>query len=234
MPVRFLIAWLMLCAQPALADWQFVENWTDPIDRVETRAATTTSDTGVALHIYRNPAGRVYALFTLPEGSPDFAPGGMVARITPNGFAAKGIEVRDTRGRIVEYGLSTGRMLRDRLWHGQGNAPAFGTLRDLIEAPALQAEFRLADDSTVQAQWSLADAKLPIAQALGIKIEGVAAGAQWEDAAAQSLLAAMTACQFPNLDVACVQKVTACSASISDDRDIDGFEACVSNKKTDG
>ena len=220
-----LAAWIL--ATPAFADWQFLENWTDPIDQATVRAATATGDDGTTLHVYRNASGRVYALFTLPQGGADLAAQGIVARITPEGFATKDIEVRPEPGRIIEYGLSTGRMLRDRLWHGEGEAPAFGTFRDLLEAPALTARFQLEDDSARTSTWVMEGAGLPIAQALGIKIEGVAAGAEWDDAAAQSLLAAMTACQFPKLDVTCVQKVTACSSAISEDRDIDGFETCV-------
>lgn len=227
--MRALIACLTcwVWAHPALADWQLLERWTDPIDKADVRAATTTSDNGTVLHLYRNASGRVYALFTLPEYTADLAQSGIVARITPLGFDTKDIEARDEPGRIIEYGLRTDRMLRDRLWHGEGQAPAFGTLRDLLDAPSVSASFQLEDDSTLDTSWSMEGANLPIAQALGIKIEGVAAGAEWEDAASQSLLAAMTACQFPKLDVFCVQKVTACSSNISQDRDIDGFEACV-------
>jgi hypothetical protein len=232
--MRLWIVGLLLWAQPVWADWQFLESWIDPIDGAKVRSATALSDDGIALHLYRNASGRVYALFTLPEDSAGFVQSGIVAEITPEGFAPKKIELRDEPGRIVEYGLSTGGMLRDRLWHGQGETPAFGTLRNMIDAPAVAVTFQLADDTTFNTQWSMAGASLPIAQALGIKIEDVAAGAEWEDAASQSLLAAMTACQFPRLDVFCVQTVTTCSSKISEDRDIDGFEACVAQVKDDG
>lgn len=225
-----LLMWL--CALPVLADWAFDESWVDPINRLELRAATTISDTGVTLHLYRNPTGRVYVLFTLPEGTPDFAATGVVAEITPNGFETKEIELREEPGRFVEYGFSTGRALRARLWHGQGETPTVGTLLNLINAASMKGSFRLADDSTLDAVWSLTGAGLPIAQALGIKIEGVAAGPEWEDIASRSLMAAMTACQFPKIDMTCVQQVTSCSAKISDDRDIEGFEACISNRKS--
>lgn len=227
-------AWIVgllvcLCAQPALAGWEFLETWIDPFTGAELRAATSTSDAGVALHLYRLPSGRVYALISLPEGGASFAAAGVIGQITPEGFKTKDIEVRDEPGRIVEYSLSTGRMLRARLWHGQGQAPAFGTLRDIIDTTSLNASFRLADNSTLDTAWSMEGASLPIAQALGIKIEGVAAGEEWEDMASQALMAAMTACQFPKLDMMCIQHVTKCSAKISDDRDIDGFEVCVSD-----
>ena len=186
-----------------------------------------TADDGTLLHLYRNPIGRVYALFTLPEDGPAFAAEGAVATLTPEGFDPKSIEARAERGRVVEYAATEGRALRDRLWHGEGTAPAFGTLHDIIEAPSLSATFTLSDGSTHTAIWSMDGAGTPMAHALGITIEGAAAGQEWEDAAAQALLAAMTTCQFPRLDVACVQKVTACSDRISDARDIDGFDACV-------
>jgi len=220
-------ATLWVCAMPALANWEFIEAWVDPIDQAQVRVATTQNADGIGLHLYRNSAGRVYALFTLPEDGSAFAEAGIVARITPEGFATKEIDVRTEPGRVIEYGLSAGHMLRDRLWHGEGETPAFGTFRDLLDAPALNATFQMADDTTLDTNWSMDGADLPIAQALGIKIEGVAAGAEWEDAASQSLLAAMTACQFPKLNVFCVQKVTACSSKISEERDIDGFETCV-------
>ena len=224
---------LALLARPAMAEWSLIELWTDPLDGSETRAATSTSDTGVTVHLYRNSGGRVYALFTLPPASGNFAKDGIVAQITPHGFDSKNIEVRNSQSRIIEYGRIKDGMLRDRLWHGQGDAPAFGTLHDLLEAPALTGAFRLEDHTSLDASWSMQDAHLPIAQALGIKLDGVAAGAEWEDAAAQSLLAAMTACQFPKLDVFCVQKVTGCSANISLDRDIEAFEFCVATPSLD-
>lgn len=216
------------CALPAIAEWQYLENWTDPITELELRAATTTSDSGVMLHLYRYPTGRVYAQFTLPEGTADLIKTGIAAEITPEGYDTREIELREEPGRFVEYGFSTGRLLRARLWHGQGDTPTVGTLFNLINAESLIATFRLANDSTLEAVWSLEGAGLPIAQALGIKIEGIASGPDWEQTASRALMAAMTACQFPKLDVTCVQRVSTCSSRISEDRDIEGFEACIS------
>ncbi len=214
-------------ATSALCDWTFAPTWTEPIQGFETRAAITVNPDGFALHLYRNPVGRVYALISLPQGTPDLQRDGVVAILTPQGFAPKNIEAQDERGRVVEYATSTGRMLRDRLWHGEGQSPTFGTFHDILEAPSLNATLMLTDGTQVDTTWSMDSAGTVIAQALGISIDGIPAGAEWEDAASQSLLAAMTACQFPKLDVLCVQKVTNCSAQISEERDIDGFEACV-------
>lgn len=219
---------LIAFGSPAYAEWEFVQSWNDPLQGYETRAATTTNDAGFALHLYRNPIGRVYALITLADDTADLATTGVVATLTPEGFDPKQIETQNERGRVVEYAISTGRMLRDRLWHGEGQTPAFGTFHDVLKAPNLDAHLTLNTGATVETQWSMEGAATPIAQALGISIEGVAAGVEWEDAAAQSLLAAMTACQFPKLDVLCVQKVSTCSARISEERDIDAFEACIS------
>ncbi|WP_299367568.1 hypothetical protein [uncultured Tateyamaria sp.] len=221
---------LLLClmAGPAMADWTFVPDWTDPFDGFETRAATTTSANGVTLHLYRNPIGRVYALFTLPDGTAPMATSGPVATLTPQDAKPKTIEARTERGRLIEYALSDGQTLRDRLWHGEGTAPAFGTFHDMINAPRVQASFTLTD-GTLDTTWDMAGAATPIAQALGVSMDGVPAGQAWEESAAQALLAAMTTCQFPKLDVTCVQHVTACSTHISDDRDIDAFELCVSD-----
>ena len=218
-----------LCAvgTTAQAEWRTVDTFTDPFNGFDARAAVTEAADGTALHLYRNPIGRVYALFTLPDGDATFASEGPVATLTPEGFDPKTIEARPERGRVVEYAATDGRILRDRLWHGEGTAPAFGTLHDLIEAPSLSATFTLSDGSLHTATWSMDGSGTPIAHALGITIEGAAAGQEWEDAAAQALLAAMTTCQFPKLDVTCVQKVTACSDRISQDRDIDGFDACI-------
>lgn len=218
---------LLTLARPALADWHFLEGWTDPLQEFEASAATSTNGDGFGLHLYRNPIGRVYALITLPDTAPDLARTGTVATLTPQGFDPKQIEAQGEQGRIVEYAISTGRLLRDRLWHGEGQAPAFGTFHDLLEAPSLSATLTLENGDQIETSWAMNDAALPIAQALGIAMEGVPAGAAWEDEAAQALLAAMTACQFPKLDVTCVQKVTTCSAQISENRDIPGFEGCV-------
>lgn len=223
---------LCLWALPVLAEWEFREAWVDPINKLELRTAETVSDTGVTLNLYRNPAGRVYALFTLPEGTPDFADTGVVGEITPNGFETKEIELREEPGRFVEFGFTDGRVLRTRLWHGQDEAPTVGTLRDLIDAETVTGTFRLADDSMLDAVWSLEGAGLPIAQALGIKVKGVAAGPDWEGIASRSLMAAMTACQFPKLDMICVQQVTNCSSKISEDRNIDAFEACIGQSES--
>ncbi|MEP1964647.1 MAG: hypothetical protein ABJP79_16565 [Tateyamaria sp.] len=220
---------LLGLASPAYADWQFVQSWTDPLQTFETRAATTTNDAGFVLHLYRNPIGRIYALLTLPDGTADLVRNGVVATLTPEGFDAKQIETQSEQGRIVEYAISTGRMLRDRLWHGQGEAPAFGTFHDLLEAPSLSATLSLTTGEQVQTSWSMDGAATPIAQALGVSMDGAAAGSEWEDAASQALLAAMTACQFPKLDVLCVQKVSTCSAKISEERDIDAFETCIAD-----
>ncbi|WP_299601940.1 hypothetical protein [uncultured Tateyamaria sp.] len=221
---------LCLLGAPAAADWTFVDTWTDPINGFDTKAAVSTADDGTTLHLYRNPAGRVYALFTLPDDKGDIADEGQVATLTPEGFDTKVIEARTEQGRVVEFAASTGRALRNRLWHGEGTAPAFGTLHDMIEAPSISATFTLKDGGEHAATWSMAASGTPIAQAIGITIEGASAGDEWEDAAAQALLAAMTTCQFPKLDVTCVQKVTACSDKISQDRDIEGFDTCVAAK----
>lgn len=221
-----LLCWLGL-AGAALADWQLADPFTDPIQDFETRAVTSTNDDGHSLHLYRNPVGRVYLLVTLAPDAPDLAGTGPVAVLMPEGFDPKTIEARTEQGRLIEYATSTGRQLRDRIWHGEGQSPAFGTFHDLIEAPSVNLRLTHADGSESTTRWSMKGASLPIAQALGITIDGVAAGAEWDDAAAQALLAAMTVCQFPKLDVMCVQKVTACSGKISEDRDIEGFEACV-------
>jgi len=225
--------WLALIAtaSPAWAGWEFVDRWNDPIQAFETRAATITNEDGYALHLYRNPVGRVYALITLPEGTLDLALTGPVATLTPQGFDSKIVEAQDERGRVVEYAISTGRSLRDRLWHGEGQAPAFGTFRDLLDAPRLDATLTLETRDKVSTSWSMEGADKAIAQALGISVGGIPAGQEWEDAASQALLAAMTACQFPKLDVICVQKVTTCSAEISESRDIDAFEGCVASNE---
>ncbi|MEX0365438.1 MAG: hypothetical protein AB3N22_05180 [Ruegeria sp.] len=211
------------------ADWQFVDDWTDPINGFATKAATTTSPEGVALHLYRNPAGRVYALFTLPESAGGLPKDGVAATLTPEGFDSKVIEARTDQGRVIEYATTEGPHLRDRLWHGEGRAPAFGTLHDILEAPEVSANFALAGGAELNTAWSMTGAGTPIARALGITIEGASAGDEWDDAASQALLAAMTACQFPKLDVECVQKVTTCSSKISNDRDIEAFDTCVSD-----
>ncbi|KIC50099.1 hypothetical protein [Tateyamaria sp. ANG-S1] len=229
---RAVAAAACLIGSTAQAEWRTVEGFSDPFNGFDTRAAVTEAADGTTLHLYRNPAGRVYALFSLPDDSADFAGEGAVATLTPQGFKTKSIEARAERGRVVEYAMTQGRSLRDRLWHGEGTAPAFGTLHDLIEAPEVTATFTLSDGSTHSTSWSMEGAGTPVAHALGITIEGAAAGQEWEEAAAQALLAAMTTCQFPKLDVSCVQKVTACSDKISTDRDIDGFDACVA-KGTD-
>lgn len=219
---------LALCAPPVLAEWEYNESWVDPVNNFELRTASTTSASGVTLNLYRYPTGRVYALFTLPEGTADFADSGVVGKITPEGFDTKEIELREEPGRFVEFGYSDGRVLRTRLWHGQGEEPTVGTLFNLISAESMTGTFRLSDDSTLDAVWSLDGAGLPVAQALGIKIQGIAAGPDWEGIASRSLLAAMTACQFPKLDMNCVQHVTHCSSKISEDRDLEAFDQCIS------
>lgn len=228
--VRRLSCALVLLAHPAAADWTYIQSYNDPIQGFETQAATTTNPDGYALHLYRNPIGRVYALITLPEDGPDLVRTGPVATLKPAGFAPKEIEARDEQGRIVEYAISTGRSLRDRLWHGEGQAPAFGTFHDMLEAPSVSVTLALEGEATAQTEWTMEGAETPIARALGISMNGAPAGSEWEDAAAAALLAAMTACQFPKLDVACVQKVSDCGGKISQARDIDAFEACVSIK----
>ncbi|MEL6563466.1 MAG: hypothetical protein AAFQ59_03400 [Pseudomonadota bacterium] len=219
--------WLtLLIAGPASAEWTFVDTWSDPIDGYETKVARHVNADGFGLHLYRSPVGRVMALYTLPEDAGAFPVEGPVAVVTPDGFKPKEIVAQTEQGRIVEYARSTGRALRDRLWHGEGQVPV-GTLADILDAPAIGLTVTLATGETVDTRWPMQGAKLPIAQALGLNIEGIPAGAAWEDAASQAMLAAMTACQFPKLDMACVQQVTACSPQISDARDIDGFEACL-------
>lgn len=220
----------LLLSGPVWADWQYLETFTDPIDGYDTRAATITNADGATLHLYRNPIGRVYALFTLPDGATDLVAQGPVATLTPEGFPAKQIEARAIPGRVVEYGRTNGRALRDRLWHGEGDTPV-GTLSNIINAPAVSATFQLQSGDSVTTEWTMAEAGLPIAQAIGISINGIAAGEDWDTAASQALLAAMTVCQFPKLDITCVQKVTTCSAKISTERDIDGFEACIAEDR---
>ncbi|MEP1201470.1 hypothetical protein [Tateyamaria sp.] len=218
---------LIVLAHSAAADWQYIEKYSDPIQGFDTRAASTTNADGYGLHLYRNPIGRVYALITLPDSSPDLVRTGPVATVTPIGFEPKEVEAQSERGRVVEYAISTGRALRDRLWHGEGQAPAFGTFHDLLEAPSLAVSLMFDNGGTDQTEWSMEGAETAIAKALGISMNGVPAGSEWEDEAAQALLAAMTACQFPKLDVECVQKVSTCSTKISEDRDIVGFDSCV-------
>jgi len=218
---------LALMSDPAAADWQYLESWYDDIGGFETKAAATRNEDGFSLHIFRNPIGRVYFLATLPHIVSDLPKEGVVASLKPSGGPGKDIEARTESGRIVEYASSTGRAVRERLWHGEGQAPAFGTLREIIDAGDVTMDFFLADGTTQSTTWLMTGSGLPIAQALGIDIDNVSAGMKWDDAAAQSLLAAMTACQFPKLDVACIQKVTACSVAISEDRDINAFETCV-------
>ena len=112
---------------------------------------------------------------------------------------------------------------------GEGQAPAFGTLRDLLDAPGLTATLTLDTGDTATTTWPMEGAAKPVAQALGIPMGGIPAGEAWEEAASQAMLAAMTACQFPGLDVICVQKVSACSTKISEARDIDAFDICVAD-----
>jgi len=227
-PFAALLFWAL--AGPALAEWTYVPVWTDPVDGFDTRAATTTNADGATLHLYRNPIGRVYALFTLPDSTGDMITTGPVMTLTPDGFDTKTIEARAERGRVVEYAISTGRAVRNRLWHGEGQAPAFGTFHDMLEAPHVSATFTLTNDTTFQTTWSTDGAATPIAQAIGVSMDGIPAGAEWEETAAQALLAAMTTCQFPKLDVMCVQHVTTCSTHISEDRDIPGFDACIADQ----
>ena len=218
---------LLISATPAWADWQLLDTWTEPVQGFQTRAATVTNDAGYELFLYRNPIGRVYVLITLPDGTADLLSEGPVATLTPEGFPTKTIEAQTERGRVVEYAISTGRMLRDRLWHGEGQSPAFGTFRDLLDAPNLTATLSLKTGETETTTWTMDGAGKPIAQALGVSQDGVPAGQDWEDAASQAMLAAMTACQFPKLDMICVQKISDCGSRISDDRDIEGFKACI-------
>lgn len=225
-PILWTLA-LLCSGHPAWAEWQFIPRYSDPVQGFDTRAAGAINRDGYGLHLYRNPVGRVYALITMPDGTPDLALTGVVATLTPAGFDPKQIEAQSEQGRVVEYAISTGRMLRDRLWHGEGQAPAFGTFHDILEADRLEVTLTLETGAQVATVWSMQGASKPIAQALGISSDGIPAGQEWDDAAAQAMLAAMTACQFPNLDVDCVQKVSACSAQISEARDIDAFEGCV-------
>ena len=227
--LRAAAAWLalLICAPPAWADWQFLDTWTDPIQDFETRAATISNADGYDLFLYRNPIGRVYVLITVPDGTPDLILEGAVATLTPDGFDTKSIEAQTERGRVVEYAISTGRLLRDRLWHGEGQSPAFGTFHDLLDAPNITATLALTTGDTTTTSWTMTGAGTPIARALGISLGGIPAGQEWEDSASQAMLAAMTACQFPKLDMACVQQVTDCADKISTDRDIAGFDACI-------
>lgn len=225
-------ALLLVCvlSGPAAAEWTFLAPWSDPVDGFETKAAHTVNEDGFGLHLYRNPLGRVMALYTLPDAVGEIPAEGPVAVVTPAGFSPKTIEARTEQGRIVEYARSTGRAVRDRLWHGEGQVPV-GTLGDILAAPTVSFRVTLRSGATLDTSWSMDGANLPIARALGLNIDGVPAGAAWEDAASQAMLAAMTACQFPRLDMACVQKVTACSPRISDARDIDAFEQCVAQEQ---
>ena len=218
---------LLIWAQAAAADWVFQEDWTDPLDGFQTDVARMEAD-GFALHLYRNPAGRVMALFTWPDTVGAVLSSGEVAVLTPEGFRPKTIEVRAEQGRIVEYARLEGQALRDRLWHGEGTVPV-GTLADILAAPSVSLKLLRDSAGPVTATWSMAGAELPVARALGLTFEGVPAGAAWEDRAGAAMLAAMSACQFPKLDMECVAQVTACAPQISEDRDIDGFEACVAD-----
>ena len=96
---------------------------------------------------------------------------------------------------------------------------------------ALAEPAQVLEKSALNAKLPLAG--LPIAQALGIKIEGVASGPDWENTASRTLIAAMTACQFPKLNLRCVKHVTDCSIMISKNRDLKSFEVCISDFKTD-
>ncbi|MEL7092378.1 MAG: hypothetical protein AAFN94_11645 [Pseudomonadota bacterium] len=220
-------ALVLLCAQAAAAEWIFQEDWTDPLDGFETDVARVETD-GFALHLYRNPGGRVMALFTWPDTVGAVLQSGEVAVLTPEGFRPKRIEARAEQGRIVEYARIEGQQLRDRLWHGEGSVPV-GTLADILAAPSVRLDLQREGADPVTATWSMDGAGLPVARALGLTLEGVPAGAEWEDRAGAAMLAAMSACQFPTLDMECVSKVTACAPRISEARDIDGFEACVAN-----
>ncbi|MEO0633870.1 MAG: hypothetical protein AAFY52_07055 [Pseudomonadota bacterium] len=217
---------LLIWAQAAAAaEWTFQEGWTEPLDGFETDVARVETD-GFALHLYRNPGGRVMALFTWPDGVGAVVDSGAVAVLTPEGFKPKTIEARAEQGRIVEYARIEGQRLRDRLWHGEGTVPV-GTLADILAAPTVRLDLNRADAGPVTATWSMEGSDLPLARALGLTLDGVPAGAEWEDRAGAAMLAAMSACQFPKLDMECVTKVTACAPNISEQRDIDGFETCV-------
>ena len=109
----------------AFANWEYYEFWLDPINKIKLQTAETTSDTGIKLNLYRNPNGRVYILFTLPENTPDFAETGVVAQILPEGFTTKEIELRKSQGVSLNMALAPERALRARLWHGQEEAPHF-------------------------------------------------------------------------------------------------------------
>lgn len=216
-----------LCLAPAaLADWIFDEGWREPLDGYDTPVALVRNAEGFVLHLYRSPSGRVMALYSWPEALGALAPEGPVAVLAPEGFDAKQIEARTEQGRFVEYARVGPGLLRDRLWHGQGDVPV-GTLADILAAPAVTLRLTLNTAETVETRWSMAGAGLPVARALGLTLSGIAAGPDWEQQASQAMLAAMTACQYPKLDVTCVQKVTVCAGEISDNRDITAFEGCI-------
>ncbi|MEM6759854.1 MAG: hypothetical protein AAF601_10285 [Pseudomonadota bacterium] len=219
------IALLVWAQMATAAEWVFQRGWTEPFDGFTTDVARVETD-GFALHLYRNPSGRVMALFTWPDAVGAVPTSGEVAVLMPEGFRAKTIEARAAPGRIVEYARRDGRALRDRLWHGEGTVPV-GTLADILAAPSVSLAIARDGADPVTATWSMDGADLPVARALGLTLEGVPAGAEWEDRAGAAMLAAMSACQFPKLDMECVAQVTSCAPQISDRRDIDGFEACV-------
>lgn len=218
------LAFTALLSSQALA-WDVVEGWNDPINGRNYTVAAETNAGGFSIHIFRDTDKKVYVVYSIPTSSFDRMPTeGRVLAIRPDNNDVREVKATIVAGAFGDFTQSNGIDVRDKLWHGEGESPTKGTLRDILDSETLHARFYTDTGSFIETEWSLTGAPEAISSAIGISVAADPAAQAWDKQQTELLINATNRC---GADGTCLGRILPCFDLLTDVTKVEVFNACV-------
>ena len=210
-----------------------VDRKVDSMTDTEIRTAAVTNADGFTLRVYRlTPGGRVWGNFEIPADSLDVLdtalPMFRIDKLEPVQVETSP-EIASVTGATVE---AKPKWVNFLLWHGEGNTPVRGTLRNLMDGSAVVFRYYLFTGGYKETRFNLSGAKPAIAQALAISEEPAVGAAALEEAqsSASSRCADLALARKREKLQRCLAITMDCSTATTADH----FQACLDRNSFSG
>ncbi|PZQ94667.1 MAG: hypothetical protein DI533_21690 [Cereibacter sphaeroides] len=230
-----LIVGLITASSAYAGAWSYEERFRDPKTTEMGPAASATNAEGYTITISRPKDRRAYITLKLPDNSFDrLKLTGRIAAVRPDEKAVVFLETPPPMSGL-ETPFALPSLVRERIWHGQEEAPLTGTLRNILDSSKLTVRFFTDTGTTVDTVFDMAGAAPVIAKALGIPLKQDPVAAENAMMSRKLYAEAAMRCYGPSAkgtdSNACMAAVAQCSQKNEATFDAAAFRGCLGKSK---
>ena len=208
-------------------EWLSIPNWPVPPSNNRTAIAVSQNPDGFVAGFFRDENSRVHIYFALPEDSAErLLSTGLVTFY--RGDVGRGSDIKvpaAMQAEEFEFGFTDGRIVTDRIWHGEGPTAFTGRFRDILNSQTLCASF-FTFTGQKDACWNLSGLHGAVESALEITATASPKDQAWHKLLIAVTIAGSKKCT-PTNHLSCFTILDHCRKSFEQHRDVVLFNKCM-------